>query len=167
MALHANFRSIKFRRPLTDGDRLPMDMLSAAASATLLKVIAIDLVLAGDDAVVIGLAVADSRPHGGESSSASQRQRSCESYSRVSPSIFSRSSACYWRAACCCFGCAGKCGVSCVAGPRTRRAPVQRSTVTDVCRKSLYRRRSGSRASISGDISPARGNTSNQRCFLG
>ena len=91
----------------------------------LAQVVLIDIALAGDNAVVVGLAVAGlpARRSGPPSSSASPARR--RSASRLAPSRSScwQSSACCSPAACCCCGCAGGCSANCGAAPRARAEP--------------------------------------------
>src|SRR6476661_3602427 len=93
--------------------------------AALVQVIMIDLVLAGDNAVVIGLAAAGLPPE--------QRSRAilvasspppfCELLLPVLRSSCWKSSAFFWPAASCCFGSVGKCGVNCAARATRQRRP--------------------------------------------
>ena len=93
-----------------------IEFITADALTALLQVILIDLVLAGDNAIVIGLAAAGLP--------AEQRAKAilvgivAATVLRIvlrrrrRPSSC-RSSACCSPAACCCCGCAGRCGASC------------------------------------------------------
>ena len=91
------------------------------ALAALLQVIMIDLTLAGDNAIVIGLAAAGLPRE--------QRNKAIVvgiSSSPASPSNSSRLLASFLLAAFCSFGCAGRCGVSCtyrIARRRMRLTP--------------------------------------------
>ena len=85
-----------------------------------LNVILVDLVLAGDNAIVVGIAVAGLPVH--------QRCRVMVfgiAAATVLRIVFAslrcsccRSSVCCWPAACCCSGFAGRCGASCARGAR-------------------------------------------------
>ena len=81
------------------------EFITADALTALLQVILIDLVLAGDNAVVIGLAAAGLP--------AEQRRRA------IIVGIVAATAACCSPAASCCCGCAGRCGASCASSPRT------------------------------------------------
>ena len=92
------------------------ELLTTEALSAFLQVIMIDLVLAGDNAIVIGLAAAGLPKE--------QRDKAiligiiAATVLRIvlraaSPRSSCRSSACCWPAASCCCGCAGRCGASC------------------------------------------------------
>ena len=103
--------------PMTD-----LFILSPESLAAFFQVIAIDLVLAGDNAVVIGLAAAG--PGAGATRARDpgrhhRRDRAAHPVRGVSPSNCWISSACCSPAASCCCGCAGRCGANC-AGLRKR-----------------------------------------------
>ena len=109
--------------PADRGDRETMfDYFTADALSALAQVIMIDLVLAGDNAIVIGLAAAGLPKE--------QRDKAillgivAATVLRIvlraddDAAAGDRSACCSPAASCCC-GCAGRCGASCAAGERT------------------------------------------------
>ncbi len=93
------------------------------------QVIMIDLVLAGDNAIVIGLAAAGlpaASAHQGHPDRHRRGDRAAHRVRRLSPRSCCRSSACCSPAASCCSGCAGRCGASCAPRMRTRSTPRKR-----------------------------------------
>ena len=105
------------------------ELLTTEALSAFLQVIMIDLVLAGDNAVVIGLAAAGLPKE--------QRNKAiligiiAATVLRIVFALLTtqllRSSACCSPAASCCCGCAGRCGASCGrAMPRRTSKPRRR-----------------------------------------
>ena len=127
-----------------------MEIFTAAGFAALLQVIAIDLVLAGDNAIVIGLAAAGLP--------ADQRKKAiligviAATVLRIgfaaSPCSCSPSSACCWPAASCCFGSAGRCGASCASRPRRRHDAAEALANADLD-DGRHDRRKGPRKTLS------------------
>ena len=108
------------------------EMLSPEVLTAFFQVVIIDLVLAGDNAIVIGLAAAglpkDQRSKAILAGIAAATI--CESVSPALRCNCCRSSACYWPAAFSCSGFAGRCGASCVHRPNiTKKMPKWRRTM--------------------------------------
>ena len=104
-------------------------ILSHDAIAALAQVIMIDLVLAGDNAVVIGLAAAGLAQSAARARDPGRHRggdRAAHVYSPASPSNCCGSSACCWPAAFCCSGSPGRCGANCAGQRRTPRGSGRR-----------------------------------------
>ena len=104
---------------------IDLDIFSQGAIAALVQVIMIDLVLAGDNAVVIGLAAAGLAS--GTGSRAILVGIIAATVLRIAFAVLRsscwKSSAFFWPAASCCCGSVGKCGVSCAARATRKRRP--------------------------------------------
>ena len=92
------------------------EIISSEALTALFQVVMIDLVLAGDNAIVIGLAAAGLARGSAQQGDPDRHHwppRSCGSASPASRFNCCRSSGCCSPAAFCCSGCAGRCGANC------------------------------------------------------
>ena len=111
-----------------------MDLIAPTHDlAALAQVVLIDITLAGDNAVVVGMAVAGlPARHKRRAIVLGHRRRDGCSASRSAPSHCNcwRSSACCWPAGSCCYGCAGRCTASCAATHRRFGAGRSRKTLT-------------------------------------
>jgi hypothetical protein len=100
-----------------NNERSPVvfDLITPSVLTALFQVIMIDLVLAGDNAVVIGLAAAGPAEAAQEGDPRRHRRgdRAAHRLRTVTTQLLRSSDSCS-PAACCCSGCAGRCGANCM-----------------------------------------------------